>query len=154
MQSLALIVALAFGGTAASAACVADRVELRGGFGKAAFRVEVADDAKERAQGLMHRPSMPSGAGMLFVYPNPQVAAFWMKNTLIPLDMIFLNARGVVRHVHTNAVPGDETTIRGGHDILLVLEVNGGLAERLGIGPGDQLRHPAVPQDNAAWPCD
>lgn len=154
MQSLALVVALAFGGTAASAACVADRVELRGGFGKAAFRVEVADDAKERAQGLMHRTSMPSGAGMLFVYPNPQVAAFWMKNTLIPLDMIFMNARGVVRHVHTNAVPGDETTIRGGHDILLVLEVNGGLAERLGIGPGDQLRHPAVPQDDAAWPCD
>jgi len=154
MQSLALVVALAFGGTAVSAACVDDRVELRGGFGKAAFRVEVADDAKERAQGLMHRPSMPSGAGMLFVYPNPQVAAFWMKNTLIPLDMIFMNARGVVRHVHTNAVPGDETTIRGGHDILLVLEVNGGLAERLGIGPGDQLRHPAVPQDDAAWPCD
>jgi hypothetical protein len=75
-----------------------------------------------------------------------------MKNTLIPLDMIFADARGVVRRVHENAVPGDLTPIPGGDDILVVLEVNGGMARQLGIAPGTVLRHPSLGQ-GAAWPC-
>jgi uncharacterized protein len=140
---------------AALAACREDAVELRTPAGNVArFGVEIADDAAERAQGLMNRPSMPRGAGMLFVYERPQRAVFWMKNTLIPLDMIFADPSGTVTHVHENAVPLDETGIDGGDGVLFVLEINGGLAGRLGIGPGTVMRHPAIPQDGAVWPCD
>lgn len=133
-------------------ACRADTLHLRGSFGKARFSVDVADDAPERAKGLMHVEKMPASYGMLFVYPAPQPVAFWMKNTLIPLDMIFADASGVVRHVHSNAVPGDLTSIPGGDDIQYVLEINGGLARMLGIRPGAELRHPAI--GDPAWPCN
>ena len=95
---------------------------------------------------------MPRFSGMLFVYDQPQRVAFWMRNTLIPLDMIFANSQGIVQRVHVNAVPGDETAIPGGDDIQFVLEVNGGLSELLGIAPGTQIRHPAIAA--AAWGCD
>ena len=90
---------------------------------------------------------------MLFVYPQPKRVAFWMKNTLIPLDMIFLDASGTVRKVHHEAKPLDETPIFGGNAIQSVLEINGGLARKIGIAEGWQLRHPAIDQDAAAWPC-
>lgn len=140
--------------SAASAACTETAVELRGDFGTARFNVEIADDPAERAQGLMNRPSMPASSGMLFLYEAPQRAGFWMKNTLIPLDMIFLDETGTVTRVHENAVPLDETTIDGGDGVLAVLEINGGLASAIGIGEGDQLRHPALDQSIAAWPCE
>lgn len=137
---------------AALAECRADAVELRGDGGHARFSVEIADDAAERARGLMHRESMPRSAGMLFIYEQPQSVSFWMENTLIPLDLVFLDRTGTVRHVHENAVPLDRTAIPGGDDILAVLEINGGLARRMGIAPGTQMRHPAF-GDNAVWPC-
>lgn len=137
----------------ALADCAVGRAELRGPFGSAGFSVEIADDAGERAQGLMHRESLPAGAGMLFVYEHPQPVSFWMENTLIPLDMVFLDAAGRVVKVHENAVPLDRTPIPGGEDVLAVLEINGGLARAIGIAPGAELRHPAMPQDAAAWPC-
>lgn len=137
----------------ALADCAEGRAELRGPFGSAGFSVEIADDAGERAQGLMHRESLPAGAGMLFVYEHPQPVSFWMENTLIPLDMVFLDAAGRVVKVHENAVPLDRTPIPGGEDVLAVLEINGGLARAIGIAPGAELRHPAMPQDAAAWPC-
>jgi uncharacterized membrane protein (UPF0127 family) len=77
-----------------------------------------------------------------------------MKNTLIPLDMIFADETGRVTRVHANAVPGDTTPIDGGNDVRFVLEINGGLAKRLGIVPGAEMRHPSIPQDGAVWPCD
>ncbi len=144
--------AMLWPGLAAAAECRTDEVLLRWTNGAARFSVEVADDADERARGLMFRDRMARGAGMLFVYEGPQTVAFWMKNTLIPLDMIFVGADGVVRHVHANAIPGDETSIPGGADILAVLEINGGLAKALGIGPGAQLRHPAFGA-GSVWPC-
>jgi uncharacterized membrane protein (UPF0127 family) len=140
--------------SAASAACSETAVDLRGDFGTARFNVEIADDPAERAQGLMNRPSMPASAGMLFLYDAPQRAGFWMKNTLIPLDMIFLDETGTVTRVHENAVPLDETTIDGGEGVLAVLEINGGLASAIGIAEGSQLRHPALDQSIAAWPCE
>jgi len=115
--------------------------------------VELADEEAERAQGLMNRDELARGAGMLFVYPEPQQVAFWMKNTLIPLDMIFMDAGGTVQKVHHEAVPHDETPIYGGSGIQSVLEINGGLARRIGISEGWELRHPAIDQDRAAWPC-
>lgn len=140
--------------TAVAAACSDDHVNLRGDWGQVRFTVEVADDDAERSRGLMFREEMARGAGMLFVFDPPRGVSFWMRNTLIPLDMIFADPTGTVVSVHSNAVPGDETPIPGGSDdIYTVLEINGGLAERYGIGPGTQMQHPAY-GDAAAWPCD
>jgi uncharacterized membrane protein (UPF0127 family) len=152
----ALVIALLAGGAtagAATAGCAPGRVELRGGFGSAGFTVELADDPAERALGLMNRPFMPAGAGMIFIYERAQPVAFWMENTLIPLDMIFVDAAGRVMKVHENAVPRDRTAIPGEGDVLAVLEINGGLARAIGIVPGSELRHEAMPQETAAWPC-
>lgn len=148
-----LALALIWMAGAGFAACAPDTVDLRGAWGQARFTVEVADEPQELSLGLMHRSHLPRSAGMLFVYPAPRRATFWMENTLIPLDMIFLGPDGVVTRVHENAVPLDRTTIDGGPGVQFVLEVNGGLAARLGIAPGSELRHPAIPADQAAWPC-
>lgn len=140
-------------GALADAACSEDAVHLRGDWGQGRFSVEVADDPEERAQGLMNREDLSQWAGMLFVYPDPRQVGFWMKNTLIPLDMIFIDKTGTVARVHANAEPGDLTPIMGGSpDIKAVLEVNGGLAARVGIAPGTQIRHPAF-AEHSAWPC-
>ena len=89
---------------------------------------------------------------MLFVYEHPQRVGFWMENTLIPLDIIFADASGVVKRIHENAIPLDRTTIDGGDQIQFVLEINGGLAGRMGIEVGSEMRHPAIGA-NASWPC-
>ena len=135
------------------AGCSETTAEFRWDDGAARFVVEIADNDQERARGLMFRETMPSGAGMLFIYEQPQSVSFWMKNTLIPLDMIFIGADGRVNGVHANAVPGDLTAIPGPPKTLMVLEINGGLAERLGLGEGAELRHPALDPDTALWPC-
>lgn len=140
--------------TAVAAGCTETGVDLRGPAGTAHFTVEVADTASERSLGLMNRNSMASSAGMLFVYERPQTARFWMKDTLIPLDMVFADATGTVTRVHSNAVPMDETPIEGGSGVAVVLEINGGLAKRLGIDVGTELRHPAINQSLAVWPCE
>jgi uncharacterized membrane protein (UPF0127 family) len=149
--ALAALFGLAAGG--ASAACSESTAELRGDWGTARFTVEVADEPAERAQGLMNRPSMPRSAGMLFLYDGPQRATFWMRNTLIPLDMIFMDPTGTVTRIHENAVPLDETTIDGGDGVQAVLEINGGLSRAIGIDVGSELRHPGLDQSVAAWPC-
>lgn len=152
------LITLLFGvmcaGAAAADSCRADQVYLRGDWGQARFAVEVADDAESRAQGLMHVESMPQSKGMLFIYPFPREVGFWMKNTLIPLDMIFLDETGTVIKVHENAVPHDERPIMGEGPVLVVLEVNGGLTGQIGITPGSEMRHPAFDQSKAAWPCE
>ena len=140
--------------TAAFSACSETRVDLKGDWGQARFTVEVADDPGERSQGLMNRESMARSAGMLFVYQRTGRVAFWMRNTLIPLDMLFADERGVVTRIHSNAIPLDETPIPGGDAIRYVVEINGGLARQLGIGAGSEMRHPAIADDVASWPCD
>lgn len=137
---------------AAFAQCAVDRIDLRGDWGAARFTIEVADDARERSQGLMHRDSMATSAGMLFVYDQPQFVSFWMRNTLIPLDMIFIDEAGIVKGIHENAVPLDETAIPGGDGIQYVLEINGGLSSRLGIEVGSEVRHPSIGE--ASWGCE
>ena len=155
MARAALVLALVFAPLhAAYAACAPDRVDLRGPFGQARFTVELADTNETRMIGLMNRPSMPRSSGMLFIYEGPTRASFWMENTLIPLDMLFIDQAGVVGHVHHEARPLDRTPIPGGNDVLYVLEINGGMARRLGIAPGTELRHPRIDSALAAWPCD
>ncbi|MBL9059881.1 MAG: DUF192 domain-containing protein [Mangrovicoccus sp.] len=137
----------------AQGACVLDRVDLRGDWGRASFRVEIADDGPERAKGLMLREHLDRNAGMLFLYETPQSVSFWMHDTLIPLDMVFIGPDGVVTSVHAEAKPLDETPIPGGDGVLGVLEIAGGLAGKLGIAPGTEVRHPGFGAA-AAWPCD
>lgn len=152
----AVVGLLLAGGLCVSAAaqeCAPDRVAVQGDRGEALFRVEIADDPQERAQGLMFVERMPMMEGMLFIYERPHAPSFWMRNTLIPLDMLFIGPDGVIRHIHENAEPLDETPIPGGDGILAVLEINGGMAARLGLKVGDALRHPAFGAD-AALPCN
>lgn len=137
----------------AEMACKRDAVDLRGDWGSARFAVEIADTPDTRATGLMFREEMGKRAGMLFVYEHPQRVAFWMKNTLIPLDMIFVDESGLVRHIHENAIPGDLTAIPGGDGILVVLEVNAGIVQDYGITVGSQMRHEVFSGQSAIWPC-
>jgi uncharacterized protein len=147
-------IAAALMATPAGAICRADQVEFRWDGGSARFRVEVADTEAERALGLMNRAALPKSEGMLFIYDGPQDVAFWMKNTLIPLDMIFITADGRVAKVHPDAVPGDLTPIPGARATVMVLEINGGLAGRIGLSAGAELRNPALDQSVARWPCE
>jgi uncharacterized membrane protein (UPF0127 family) len=147
--------ALALIGGAAFGQCQPDKVEIRTAAGTVQrFSVEVADDPDERSKGLMFREKMPMASGMFFVFPEPKHASFWMKNTPLPLDLIFVGPTGKVTHVHPNAVPFDETLIDGGPGVAFVLEINGGLAGPLGIAPGAVLRHPRVLPSDADWHCD
>jgi uncharacterized membrane protein (UPF0127 family) len=111
------------------------------------FEVELATTPAEREQGLMFRKSMPSNAGMLFLYPSEQQVAFWMKNTLIPLDMLFLKADGSIARIAHDAVPLDETPIPSNAEVKAVLEVNGGTAAALGIKEGDKVDYATAPAD-------
>jgi uncharacterized membrane protein (UPF0127 family) len=149
----ALALALTVGPAAAEVPCAPDRLDLRWPGGEASFAVELADTPEERATGLMFRPSLDPEAGMLFVYESPRRPMFWMKNTLIPLDMIFADATGTVTRVLADAAPGDLTPLDGGEGVMFVLEINGGLAARLGIAAGAELRHPAIGA-GAAWSCN
>jgi uncharacterized protein len=156
MTRLALALGLILASPIATwASCAPDQLELKMINGSVArFSVEIADDPKERSKGLMFREHMATSAGMVFFYERPQHAVFWMKNTLIPLDMIFADSTGLVKHVHSNAVPHDETGIDGGPDVLAILEINGGLAKKLGITEGAVMRHPDFKQSSASWACD
>lgn len=112
------------------------------------FDVEMATQGSEFARGLMYRTSLGSDAGMLFLFGNEGDRTFWMKNTLIPLDMIFIASDGTIRHIHHNAKPQDETRITSEGQAAAVLEINGGLSGALGIKEGDRVIHPAFRNTN------
>jgi hypothetical protein len=107
------------------------------GQGPKAFTVELATTPSEMQVGLMFRQSLAPDAGMLFVYPSDQQVAFWMKNTVIPLDMLFIAGDGHIRRIVERTIPLSTTPIPSVDEVRAVLEVNGGTAERLGIKPGD-----------------
>lgn len=107
------------------------------------FEVEVADDPSERAKGLMFRESLADNAGMLFLYPEPQEVEFWMKNTPLSLDMVFVRQDGTIARIAERTTPFSEEMIPSGEAVSAVLEVKGGLMRELGIAVGDRLRHPA-----------
>jgi uncharacterized membrane protein (UPF0127 family) len=110
--------------------------------GKQHFAIEEAKTSQQMMQGLMYRRSMAADAGMLFEYDHPQPVAFWMKNTLIPLDMLFIAADGTVLEIHERAVPLSLDPIGTDRPVLGVLELNGGTVSRLGIERGDRVDHP------------
>lgn len=106
------------------------------------FIVEMAVDGPQRSQGLQFRQTLAAHAGMLFDYGSPRQIAMWMKNTLVPLDMLFISADGFVVNIATDTVPGSLTSIPSSGPIRAVLEINAGTAARLGIVPGDRVIHP------------
>jgi uncharacterized protein len=101
------------------------------------FAVDLALSPAQQEQGLMYRSTLAADAGMLFVFPRTATQAFWMKNTLIPLDMLFISADGKIADIHERAVPLDETPIASKAPVKAVLELNGGTVARLGIKEGD-----------------
>ena len=106
------------------------------------FDVELALNDAERSRGLMFRQKLGPYDGMLFDFHREAPVSFWMKNTLIPLDMIFIAADGTIRSIHANAVPHSTETIPSQFPVRAVLEINGGSAKLLGIKPGDKVKHP------------
>ncbi|WP_170162679.1 DUF192 domain-containing protein [Pacificibacter maritimus] len=123
--------------------CDPNTVQIVTQDGPVPFSIALAQTAAERSRGLMYVASMPEDMGMLFVYEKAGPVSFWMKNTLIPLDMIFTDTRGVIVSIHKNAIPHDETPIFGGNAIFSVLELNAGVSEAKNIKIGDVLLHPA-----------
>ena len=105
------------------------------------FEIDLATTESQREHGLMFRKQLGAYEGMLFDFFREAPVSFWMKNTLIPLDMVFIAADGTVRHVHANAVPMSTDTIPSESAVRAVLEINGGTARLLGIKPGDKVKH-------------
>jgi uncharacterized membrane protein (UPF0127 family) len=106
------------------------------------FDVDLALNDVERARGLMFRDKLGPYEGMLFDFYQEAPVSFWMKNTLIPLDMLFIARDGTVKHIHANATPLSTDSIPSEYPVRAVLEINGGSARLLGIKPGDKVKHP------------
>jgi uncharacterized membrane protein (UPF0127 family) len=106
------------------------------------FMVELAETPGQMEQGLMFRRSLAPDAGMLFDFKQPTVATMWMRNTLIPLDMLFVDQQGLIVNIAQRAVPESDQTIAAVKPVRVVIELNGGTAERLGIKPGDRVLYP------------
>ena len=106
------------------------------------FTVEIAETSVQMEQGLMFRRQLAEDAGMLFDYKQPTMATMWMRNTLIPLDMLFVDAQGRIVNIHERAVPQSDDVIAAAAPVRAVIELNGGTAARLGIEPGDRVQHP------------
>ena len=107
--------------------------------GSANFNVEIADTESSREEGLMYRPALAADAGMLFDFKSTKPVYFWMKNTYVPLDMIFIRADGTVAHIAAGATPLSEKTISSEGPVRFVLEVNAGTAARIGLKVGDKV---------------
>lgn len=126
-------------------ACSADnRAVFHTSKGDFPFTIEIADTEASRERGLMFRTSLAPDAGMLFDYHQEQQTSFWMQNTLIPLDMIFISASGIVKTIHVNARPMDTTSIPSEVPIRFVMEIPGGRSEEIGLKVGDRFEQPRV----------
>jgi hypothetical protein len=119
-------------------------LEIATAGGTRTFSVELAKTRPELDRGLMYRRSLPAGRGMLFDFGAVRPIIMWMKNTYVPLDMIFIGADGRVRRVAANARPHSTRIIPGGDGVRYVLEVRAGTTRKLGIAVGDRVSHPAI----------
>lgn len=120
------------------------RVVLHTDSGAHAFTVEVADTPELRQKGLMFRTALAADAGMLFDFKETRPVSFWMRNTFIPLDMVFIAADGTVASIHVNARPHDTTSIPSGAPVQFVLEIPGGRSGEIGLQAGDRAEHPLI----------
>lgn len=101
--------------------------------------IEIAETEYETQTGLMYRKSMDEGAGMLFIFPEASAHAFYMKNTLIPLDLLFIRSDSTIANIARNAKPLDESSIPSAGPVQYVLEINAGMSDRWGIVAGDRI---------------
>jgi uncharacterized membrane protein (UPF0127 family) len=138
MRILLFCLLFLVGGTAAAQQRVSLAIETAAGI-RHEFQVEIADTPESKAQGLMFRRELAADHGMLFIFERPQRISMWMKNTPLPLDMLFIDADGVIVDLHARTVPFSLDTIASRRRALYVLEVNGGTADRLGIAVGDRV---------------
>lgn len=120
------------------------KLVLHSSTGDYTFNVEVVDTPESRAKGLMFVQELADDAGMLFDFKEERQVSFWMRNTFIPLDMIFIGADGVVKTIHVNARPHDVTSIPSEVPVQFVLEIPGGRSVEIGLEPGDTMDHPLV----------
>jgi uncharacterized membrane protein (UPF0127 family) len=120
------------------------RLVVKSETGDHAFTVEVVDTPELRAKGLMYRQELAPDAGMLFDFKDERPVSFWMMNTYIPLDMIFITSAGEIANVHVNARPHDTTSIPSEGPVQYVLEIPGGRSVELGIKAGDAVEHPRI----------
>ena len=138
---LALFVFFAFTSEAAALANLpVQTIEIDTKKGPHRFTVEVAADSASQERGLMYRRTLAPDAGMIFVFGQNEFVSFWMKNTFLPLDMLFVKSDGTISTIQANAVPFSETSIQSAEPVLAVIELNGGRAKALGIEPGDKVR--------------
>ena len=137
-----LLLALAFVAPARAAGQAA--LEIVTKTGVRPFTVELATNDAERERGLMFRKELPDGRGMLFDFQHERPVAFWMHNTYIPLDMIFIRADGRILSIAENTKPQSDDLVPSGGPVRAVLEVIGGTARKLGIAPGDRVESAAL----------
>ena len=144
MRMVTALVFSAFLALSAGLGQAADKsvVEIVGKTGVHSFNVEVVDNDADRAKGLMHRRSLPEGTGMLFDFHREQDVSFWMQNTYIPLDMIFIRADGRIHRIAENTVPLSLEQVPSRGPVRGVLEVIAGTSRKLGLAPGDRVAHP------------
>ena len=138
---LAMPIACSTGPLGTSAAQAAELLPLtiKTAKGVRKFRVEIARTSEEQARGLMFRESLPVDGGMIFPLIPPRYASFWMKNTLIPLDMIFIRSDGTIERIEPETVPQTLEPVSSGEPVAAVLEIDGGMAAKLGITEGDKV---------------
>jgi uncharacterized membrane protein (UPF0127 family) len=139
--AIAWLAAIAWAGAAAAQQLEGLTITTRAG-ARHIFQVEVARTPDQRSQGLMYRKSMPADHGMLFDFERVEPVSMWMKNTYIPLDMLFIKPDGTIARIAANAEPLSTRTISSGEPVLSVLELNAGSAALHGIRPGDRVEHP------------
>ena len=143
--TIALVSVLLFAGTACAGSnqpqldLPTESITIDSALGPQRFKVQLATEWSEQETGLMYRKQMPPNEGMLFDFHQPQMMSFWMKNTLIPLDIVFIRPDGRVLSIARNARPLDETTLPAGGTIRGVLEIAGGRAAQIGLMPGDPV---------------
>jgi uncharacterized membrane protein (UPF0127 family) len=140
MRAVLFSLALAVASGGAAAALPTTTISIATARGAMPFKVEIANDHASQEKGLMFRKTMAANAGMLFDFHTTVMTTFWMKNTVLPLDIIFIRSDGTISSIAGNAVPFSEAPIPSSEPIRAVLEINGGRAKTLGIEPGDKVR--------------
>ncbi|MDD4615773.1 MAG: DUF192 domain-containing protein [Alphaproteobacteria bacterium] len=114
------------------------------------FKAEVALSPSEQAYGLMFAKKLETDTGMIFPFPEPKPASFWMKNTFIPLDLLFIKTDGTIAKIVASARPKDETPMSSPGLVTAVIEINGGLSKKMGIREGDKVFSPVIKTGNQA----
>jgi uncharacterized membrane protein (UPF0127 family) len=149
-RTLCLLAALVLAALLESGAAAAQDVEpltIDSADGRFEFEVEVAATPAERSRGLMYRRQLADDRGMLFDFGSTGPASMWMRNTYIPLDMLFIEPNGRIRKIAAETEPLSEDVVSSGGPVRAVLELRGGITGELGIEPGDQIIHPLFAED-------